>query len=225
MQANHATCLACGAFVDEGRTDCQECGAVLADLGAAATPAPATEPPPTAAPVHLAAPTIERKPVAGRELGPNAWYSVRSRARPAGGRAGVFSDLPVELPGTRGGRLAVIGLLVIALSLLLPWAPVANFVSYFDAWGLGRPSTIVVFVLALVLLVLALEPVPLSMRLRTGWLPVLFGAFGVGLAWSRIDGGLAFIDVGGWLFALGGCLAVVGGLFVLAGGIEEPTKG
>jgi len=227
MQENHRTCRDCGAVVDDERTDCQECGAVLPDPGADPAPDPSAEAEalPTAPAVHLAARDIERKPIPKSELGPNRWYTTQSRALPAAGRAGLFSDLPVELPGTRGGRLAVFGLLVSALSLLLPWAPVANFVSYFDAWGLARPSTMVVFVLALVLLFLALEPVPLSVRLRTGWLPTLFGAFGIGLAWSRVDGGVALIDVGGWLFALGCCLVVVGGLFVLAVGVEELTKG
>jgi hypothetical protein len=163
--------------------------------------------------------------MAAHELGPNEWYSTKGRERPVAGKAGVFSDLPVEVPPTWGGRLAIVGLLISALSLLLPWAPVANFISYFDAWGLGRPSTIGVFVLAILLLILGLEPVPLSMRVRTGWLPVLFGAFGAGMVWARVDAGLASIDLGGWLFALGAGLAVAGGLWVLVGGAKEPAKG
>jgi hypothetical protein len=164
-------------------------------------------------------------PTAAPELGPNEWYSTKGRERPVVGKAGVFSDLPVELPPTWGGRLAIVGLLMSALSLLLPWAPVANFISYFDAWGLGRLSTIGAFAFAIVLLILGLEPVPLPMRVRTGWLPVLFGAFGAGLVWARVDAGLASIDLGGWLFALGAGLALAGGLFVLVGGAKEPAKG
>lgn len=210
MQLSQATCPACGVVVDPAASACGECGAVLVAEDAPAVPAPA----PQAAP--------PRGPL---ELGPNEWYSTRSRHRPPAGQAGMFSDLPVDFPSTGGGRLAAFGLLVTALSLLLPWAPVASFISYFDAWGLGRLSTIGMFVAALVLLVLAIGPLRLPVRVRTGWLPALFGAFGLGLAWARVDEGAGFIDIGGWLFTLGAALALAGGLFALAARTEEPPKG
>jgi hypothetical protein len=238
------TCPECGAPVEPGRSECAECGAPLAaaepatPTAATAPDAPATTtevdaehedeagPPTLPAAVHQSALPIERKPVPSRELGVNTWYSGSPpMLRPPAGRAGLLSDVPVQFPRTRGGGLAVTGLLVSAVALLLPWAPVANFVSYFDAWGLGRPSTIVAFVAALVLLAIALEPVPLSMRTRTGWLPLLYGGVALGMSWSRIDGGLAFIDIGGWLFALGGAFAVVGGVAALNGGGEQPPAG
>jgi hypothetical protein len=215
MPTTDITCPACGAVVQPDQANCDECGVQLPTEGVA----PAVPTPEPTAPSAPAAPT------AAPELGPNQWYSTKSRGQTIAGRAGVFSDLPVEVPHGWGGRLAMIGLLVAALSLLLPWAPVANFISYFDAWGLGRPSTIGVFLLAILLLILGLEPVPLPTRVRTGWLPVLFGAFGAGLVWARVDAGLANIDLGGWLFALGAGLALAGGLYVLVGGTKEPSKG
>jgi hypothetical protein len=210
MQTSPATCPACGAVVDPAAATCGECGAIQV----AADPPAAPDPPP---------PTTRKR---GRlELGPNEWYSTRVRNRPAAGQAGVFSDLPVDFPDTGGGRLAAFGLLVTAVSLLLPWAPVASFISYFDAWGLARLSTIGAFVAALVLLVIAIGPVRLPPRVRSGWLPALFGTFGLGLAWSRVDEGAGSVDIGGWLFILGAGLAVAGGLLALAARVEQPPKG
>ncbi|MGH2407045.1 MAG: hypothetical protein ACRDF7_03050 [Candidatus Limnocylindrales bacterium] len=225
MLTQPVLCAECGAPLEAGRTECATCGAPVAPAVVATADEEAADPPASPAPVHQAALTIERRPVPNNERGVNAWYSTTAPMPPAAGRAGLLSDMPVQFPRTRGGALAVTGLLVAAVSLLLPWAPVADFISYFDAWGLGRPSTIAAFVAAIILLVIAIEPVLLTLRTRTGWLPIIFGAFAMGMAWSRIDGGLDNIDIGGWLFAVGGALAVIGGLVVLNGGGEQPVTG
>ena len=233
MLTEPAACVECGAPLEVGRAECAVCGAPVPprsvptapDVDDEVGPDDAAEPPAPPAAVHQAALPIERRPLPSQELGVNAWYSRPPSTRPPAGKAGLLSDVPVQLPRTRGGGLAVTGLLVAAVSLLLPWAPVANFISYFDAWGLGRPSTIAAFAAAIILLVIAIEPVPLSLRVRTGWLPLLYGAFALGMAWSRIDGGLANIDIGGWLFAVGGAFAVIGALVVLNGAGEQPPTG
>ena len=226
MLTEPAACVECGAPLEVGRAECPACGAPVPSAPAIKVDADDTaDPPAPPAPVHQSALTIERRPLPSHELGVNTWYSRPPSTRPPAGKAGLLSDVPVQLPRTRGGGLAVTGLLVAAVSLLLPWAPVANFISYFDAWGLGRPSTIAAFAAAIILLVIAIEPVPLSLRVRTGWLPLLYGAFALGMAWSRIDGGLANIDIGGWLFAVGGAFAVIGALVVLNGAGEQPPTG
>jgi hypothetical protein len=125
----------------------------------------------------------------------------------------------LQVPATLGGRMAVVGLALAAIAFVLPWTPLTGF-SWFDAWGLARVSTLVAFVATLVLFVLAIEPVPLAARVRTGWLPALWGAFAGGLFWSHVDG-LAFVGPGAWLFILGGALALGGGLLVL--GRREPV--
>jgi len=241
MDATQTTCPACGAPVLEDRLTCQECGTVIAAVTGAVHPHPppaatpglfdeSALPPPTAPPVHEAAPIAPPHPTTRPELGPNSWYSTRAAsetlpsgaapaAPPAAGRAGLLSDLPLQVPATLGGRMAVLGLALAAIAFVLPWTPPTGF-SWFDAWGLARFSTIVAFVATLVLFVLAIEPVPIAARVRTGWLPALWGAFAGGLFWSHVDG-LASVGLGVWLFLLGGALALVGGLLVL--GRREPA--
>jgi hypothetical protein len=138
-------------------------------------------------------------------------------------RAGAFADLPLSVPRTAGGRVAVIGLAIIAVAFFLPWSPLLPGISLFDAWGFGRSSRIIVFLVDLVLLMLAILPVGLSARLRTGWLPTLFGIFVVGVFWERVDS-ISVIGPGAWLFALGGLISLVGGLLTLVVHEPEPTE-
>ena len=79
------------------------------------------------------------------------------------------------------------------------------------------------------LLILAVQPIGLSARLRTGWLPLVFGVFVVGVFWERVDS-LSFVGIGAWLFAIGGALSAVGGVLTLVmrdgGTVEgEPSSG
>lgn len=241
MDALQTTCPACGAPVPEDRLTCQECGTVIAAVTGAAHPHPppaATPglfdepalPPPTAPPVHEAAPVAAPHPTARPELGPNSWYSTRAgseslpsgagpAAPPAAGRAGLLSDLPLQVPATLGGRMAVVGLALAVIAFLLPWSPLSSGVGWFDAWGLARLSRLLVFLAALALLVLAIEPFRLSARVRTGWLPAFFGTFAIGLFWEHTDV-IAVVGFGQWLFVIGGAVALVGGLLVL--GRREP---
>jgi hypothetical protein len=129
-------------------------------------------------------------------------------------KAGAFADLPLSIPQTAGGRVATIGLAVIAVAFFLPWSPLLPGISLFDAWGFGRSSRIVVFLVDIVLLLLAVLPIGLSSRVRTGWLPALFGIFVVGVFWERVDT-ISVVGPGAWLFAIGGLMSLVGGLLTL----------
>ncbi len=73
-----------------------------------------------------------------------------------------------------------------------------------------------VFLVDLVLLFLAIQPIGLSASIRTGWLPTIFGIFVVGVFWERVDS-ISVVGPGAWLFAIGGLLAFVGGLMSLLG--------
>ena len=189
-------------------------------------PPPAEPPGPTTPAVHTAAIPAGASPTADPELGPNQWYSSRSVAgapdAPASvaeaeePKAGIFADLPLAIPESAGGRIAAVGLAVIAIAFFLPWSPLLPGISLFDAWGFSRSSRIVVFLADLVLLFLAIQPIGLSASVRTGWLPTIFGIFVVGVFWERVDS-ISVVGPGAWLFAIGGLLAFVGGLMSLLG--------
>jgi len=169
------------------------------------------------------------------ELGPNQWYSSRqapsdgdavapdSTVAPTAGKPGGLADLPLAIPQTTGGRVAAVGLALVAFAFLLPWSPMLPGISLFDAWGFARSSRIVVFLLDLVLLLLIVLPIDLSPRVRTGWLPALFGVFVVGVFWERVDA-ISVVGPGAWLFAIGGVVALVGGLLTLLWHEAEPVE-
>jgi hypothetical protein len=171
--------------------------------------------------------------VANPELGPNQWYSSRAGADAAEApatapaptpepKAGIFADLPLAIPETAGGRVAGVGLAAIAIAFVLPWSPLLPGISLFDAWGFSRSSRVVVFLVDLVLLFLLIQPVGLSTRVRTGWLPALFGIFVVGVFWERVDA-ISVVGPGAWLFAIGGLMSLVGGLLTLVGHESGPS--
>jgi hypothetical protein len=76
-------------------------------------------------------------------------------------------------------------------------------ISLFDAWGFNRGSRILVFLVDLVLLFLAVQPVGLSARVRTGWLPACSGLL-VGVFWEKPMH--LVVGPGAWLFVIGGSL-------------------
>lgn len=239
VEPDWLTCRSCGAIL----------AAVRRPASAAAGPAPQSAeivpgwpppPQPPAAPsppstpaVHTAAIPVSAAPVANPELGPNQWYSSRAGADAAEApatapaptpepKAGIFADLPLAIPETAGGRVAGVGLAAIAIAFVLPWSPLLPGISLFDAWGFSRSSRVVVFLVDLVLLFLLIQPVGLSTRVRTGWLPALFGIFVVGVFWERVDA-ISVVGPGAWLFAIGGLMSLVGGLLTLVGHESGPS--
>lgn len=200
-------------------------------------PPPAEPPPPTTPSVHTAAIPATAAPSAGPELGPNQWYSARAAATspdddpdteppPTPARepkAGIFADLPLAIPDSAGGRIGALGLTLVAIAFFLPWSPLLPGISLFDAWGFSRGSRILVFLVDLVLLFLAVQPVGLSARVRTGWLPALFGIFVVGVFWEKVDA-ISVVGPGAWLFVIGGSLSLIGGLLTLLGRERETVE-
>jgi hypothetical protein len=111
----------------------------------------------------------------------------------------------------------------VAVAFFLPWSPMLPGISLFDAWGFSRGSRILVFLVDLVLLFLAVQPVGLSARVRTGWLPALFGIFLVGIFWEKVDA-ISVVGPGAWLFVIGGVLSLIGGLLTLLGRPPETAE-
>lgn len=252
VEPDWLTCRSCGAILAAVRRPAQTGAAppVAAPAGApmpglepavagwpSPPPPPADPPPPTTPSVHTAAIPAAAAPSATPELGPNQWYSDRAAATtpddgldevpvPTAARepkAGILADLPLAIPDSAGGRIGALGLTLVAAAFFLPWSPMLPGISLFDAWGFSRGSRIVVFLVDLVLLFLAIQPVGLSARVRTGWLPALFGIFVVGIFWEKLDA-ISVVGPGAWLFVIGGSLSLIGGLLTLLGRESEPTE-
>jgi len=229
--------VAASATAEAMATDAEPSGVAPGWPAPPSSPAAAEPPPPSTPPVHTAAVPAAQPPTSRPELGPNQWYSSRqfdgsagsaataaSATKPPGpGQAGALADLPLAIPQTAGGRVAAVGLALIAVAFFLPWSPLLPGISLLDAWGFSRSSRVVVFLVDLVLLLLIVLPVGLSPRLRTGWLPALFGVFVVGVFWERVDA-ISVVGPGAWLFAIGGLVSLVGGLLTLLGPGDEPAE-
>lgn len=215
------TCPACGAPVEAGRSACPECGLPFT----ARAPSPALTVDPTAR-VATAPPADLKTP------GPNQWYSERFRTAaadpsnatvglahgPAGSpTAGLFSDLPLEAPPLAAGWLVVVGAWASVLAYVLPWAS-ASGLSYFEAWGLYKPSHLLAFFATVAIALLASLRLRLPPLLRWGLLPVLLGAFEFGLFWEWL--GSQSIGPGIWILLAGAVLCVSGGIVVAARLIE-----
>ncbi len=233
-----ATPPAAAAAAERTPIDAEPSGVVPGWPAPPPSTAPAEPATPSTPPVHTAAVPAPQPPTSRAELGPNQWYSARqpdggtstaatsavpAATPPAPGQAGALADLPLAIPQTVGGRVAAVGLALVAVAFFLPWSPLLPGISLLDAWGFSRSSRIVVFLVDLVLLLLIVLPVGLSPRLRTGWLPALFGVFVVGVFWERVDA-ISVVGPGAWLFAIGGLVSLVGGLLTLLGPGAEPAE-
>lgn len=227
MDVPARVCPSCGASVPDGRLSCPACGALLASVSGP-RPADAT-PEPAPAPESIVSPPPEDRPFPrytsvpaapgrSRELGPNEWYSQRDSLAapppPRAGRAGLLSDLPIEAPADLAGWLGAGGLVVAALSILLPWrsTDLPGF-AYFDLWGAATPTVALLFVIELIAALVALMPSRLPAIGREGFLPFFAGAFGLGLTWGRL--GLISTALGLWIFVLASTAAIVGGVLGL----------
>jgi hypothetical protein len=205
-------CATCGAPLQAGRAACVECGSPVA--GPSGSPAPP-------------APRPDLRPP-----GPNEWYSDRFRTASAGGPdpapaggaprpqvAGLMSDLPFEAPPWAVGWLVVSGAWVSALAYVLPWAD-APGLGYFDGWGLYKTTHVLAFLAAVAIALIVILPLHLPHLIRFSLLPLLLGAFELGLFWERLGG--QAIGIGLWLLLVGAVLCVSGGIVVASRLVEPP---
>lgn len=217
------SCVTCGAPLQAGRAACPECGAPVGGAGTGAAPADGGTAWPKVSP--------EGRPDL-RPPGPNQWYSDRFRAAasgaadpaaasrgPAAGAAGLFSDLPFQAPPMPVGWLVVIGTWVSAVAFVLPWAS-ANGLSYLESWGLYKPSHVLAFFLVIAIALLAILPFRLPPLVRLGLIPLLLGAFEVGLFWEWV--GSQSLGIGIWTLIVGAVLCIVGGVAVASRLVEPP---
>jgi len=199
---------------------------------AAARPAPPAGPVPAASPPSLEPSARGSLPVSrdavaapdARPLPPGQWYSERFRAAATGqplapetetqppvraGSAGLFSDLPIAAPSAPIGWFSVLGSWLLVLAFLLPWAPNLD---YFSAWGVGVGRNFMVLIASVVVALLTVLPLRIPDGVRLGLLPLLLGAFCLGLAWYQLSFSQA-PQVGFWLFLVGGLMAAGGGAY------------
>lgn len=218
------SCATCGAPLQAGRAACQECGAPVSSAGIAASPADGGAGWPKVTP--------EARPDL-RPPGPNQWYSDRFRAvasgepdpaasprGPAGPSvAGFFSDLPFQAPPVAVGWLVVVGTWLSAAAFVLPWAS-ANGLGYLESWGLYKPSHVLAFFLVIGVALLAILPFRVPPLVRLGLIPLLLGAFEVGLFWEWV--GSQSLGLGIWILIVGAVLCTVGGVAVASRLVEPP---
>jgi hypothetical protein len=219
------SCATCGAPLQAGRAACPECGAPVAVQGA--------DLPPGGAGAGWAKVTPEARSDL-RPPGPNQWYSDRFRSAASGEAdgapaprgptaptvAGLFSDLPFRAPPVAVGWLVVVGTWVSAVAFVLPWAS-ANGLGYLESWGLYKPSHVLVFFLVVIVALLALLPLRVPAVIRLGVVPLLLGAFEVGLFWEWV--GSQSLGLGIWTLIVGALLCIVGGVAV-ASRLLEPLR-
>ncbi len=219
------SCATCGAPLQAGRAACQECGAPVAGQAADGQPSDGGA-------AGWARVTPEARPDL-RPPGPNQWYSDRFRAaasgEPAGAPAGSppgptvagpFSDLPFQAPPVAVGWLVVAGTWVSAVAFVLPWASVSGL-GYLESWGLYKPSHVLVFFLVVIVALLALLPFRVPPVIRLGLIPLLLGAFEVGLFWEWV--GSQSLGIGIWTLIVGAVLCLIGGVAV-ASRLLEPLR-
>jgi hypothetical protein len=186
-------------------------------------PSPAAWPPPTAwaqQTVPAASPAI-----------PADTAEPAKPLRP--GRAALLSDLPFDPPADLAGWLVAAGALGGAIAFLLPWSPQIlgspNFgsVSYWGQWGLGAPSHLAPFLLIVALAMLAVLPNALPAWLKTGVLPLVMGAFLIGLLWPYLVAGFGS-RIGATVEAFAAFLLIGGGFLTIAprrGRTDEDAAG
>ena len=118
------------------------------------------------------------------------------------------------------GWLVVVGTWVSAVAFVLPWASV-NGLSYLESWGLYKPSHVLVFFLVVIVALVALLPFRVPPVIRLALVPLLLGAFEVGLFWEWV--GSQSLGIGIWTLIVGAVLCLVGGVAV-ASRLLEPLR-
>jgi hypothetical protein len=190
--------------------------------------------------------SVQRVATAPAVPGPNRWYSVpdvpagspavvsaaaatdgrsesvSAAARPVTpGQAGLLSDLPFAAPNGPSGWATSVGSGLSALAVVLPWAK--NGVAgaqlssgYLGQWGLANPAYLLLLAAGLSLLLVTILPNRLPRAIREVALPLVYGGFLIGLAWSYATGpfgtglGVGTMLVGAGLLVAGGALGLRG---------------
>lgn len=137
----------------------------------------------------------------------------------AGGsaRPSLLAGRTIESPERLEEWAVLVGAVLAAASFILPWVPSQNVLvggsngdSYFDRWGLGTASNVVLFIVVLVFLAVAALATQVPARLRFGVLPVGIGGALAGVGWIYLGLPLGF-GFGVGLLIVGAVAMIVGG--------------
>lgn len=167
---------------------------------------------------------------AGAPAAPSDVRDVAEPARPLRpGHASLLSDLPFDPPDDLAGWLVAAGSIGGAIAFLLPWSPQVlgspNFgTEYWGQWGLGAPSHLAPFLLVVALAMLTILPNALPAWLKTGVLPLVMGAFLIGLLWPYLVGGFGS-RIGATVEAFAAFLLIGGGVVAIAPHRERSNEG
>lgn len=145
----------------------------------------------------------------------------QAKSAPTPGQAPILADLPFQTPDDMPGWLVLAGSVAAAVSFLLPWASSGGQViggpivlGYFDGWGLATVTDLVLFILALLVLVLAVVPRRVPAAVRGGILPLLLAGAFLGTGWLYLGlpygygPGIPILVAGGILLLVGGVLTI-----------------
>lgn len=140
-------------------------------------------------------------------------------ATQAGGpvRPPALAGRTIESPERVEEWAVLVGAVLAVASFILPWVPSQNVLvggnngdSYFDRWGLGTASNVMLFIVVLVFLAIAVLATQVPPRLRFGVLPVGIGGALAGVGWIYIGLPLGF-GFGVGLLVVGAVAMIVGG--------------
>jgi hypothetical protein len=147
---------------------------------------------------------------------------VRTQGTPPArtqGEIAAPSELPFATPNGPNGWATAVGGGLAALSVVLPWAK--NGVAggqlgtgYLAQWGLANPAYLLLLAAGLAMLLVTILPNRLPQAIREVALPLLFGGFLLGLAWTYATGpfgtgtGVGTMVVGAALLVTGGALGL-----------------
>ncbi|MGZ6340182.1 MAG: hypothetical protein ACXWNG_07435 [Candidatus Limnocylindrales bacterium] len=147
--------------------------------------------------------------------------AAQAESAPTPGQAPILADLPFQAPDDMPGWLVLAGSVAAAVSFLLPWASSDGQViggpmvrGYFDGWGLATVTDLVLFILALLVLVLAVVPRRVPAAVRGGILPLLLAGAFLGTGWLYLGlpygygPGILILVAGGILLLVGGVLTI-----------------
>ena len=167
--------------------------------------------------------------LAGNGSGASSQWMQAAPAKDAGtpkpGQASLLADLPIDAPEDLPGWLVAIGSALVIVSFFLPWSTAGRTLigdttlelnpGYIDSWGLAIPSSLLLVLIGLAMLVLTIWPNRIPGWIRGGVMPIVCGGLFLGIDWTYTSTSSTF---GG---GIGLVVLLAGAAFLVAGGSLE----